>query len=187
MEQLLLFDYCDKHSKRESVCKIRGKGKKKRIIYFEWRYWKTNFACEACDLDASIKMIKKVISYLTTRERTRKRDKNPTPILRVKRNLRNRVRKMIKAVLKNPDKMYKGKNKLVSCTNNELKSHLESGFVNGMTWDNYGKLWHVDHIKPCALFDMKKESDIKTVNHFANLQPLWAIDNLKKGDKYAET
>lgn len=62
----------------------------------------------------------------------------------------------------------------------QLKKHLEIKFTKGMSWENYGK-WHVDHIKPCAKFDLTKESEQRKCFHYTNLQPLWAIDNFKKG------
>lgn len=67
----------------------------------------------------------------------------------------------------------------------ELRSHLEKQFVEGMTWDNYGE-WHIDHIRPVASFDFEVEFE-KTVRAcwaLTNLQPLWAIDNIKKGKKW---
>ena len=72
---------------------------------------------------------------------------------------------------------------LLGCTFEELKMHLESQFVNDMSWDNMGK-WHIDHIVPLAAFDLTKEENQKLAFHHTNLQPLWAIDNLKKGAKY---
>ncbi|WP_312999685.1 hypothetical protein [Leclercia sp.] len=71
-------------------------------------------------------------------------------------------------------------------TVSELKQHLESLFVGGMSWDNYGK-WHIDHIKPCSLFDQSDEGQLKDCWSLSNLQPLWAEDNIKKGNKYASS
>jgi len=70
----------------------------------------------------------------------------------------------------------------LGCTIPELMSYLESKFQPGMTWDNYGS-WHIDHIKPLSKFDLTKAEDLKVACHFSNLQPLWAIDNLKKGNR----
>lgn len=69
-------------------------------------------------------------------------------------------------------------------TAEDLKRHLEQQFRNGMSWDNYGK-WHVDHRKPCALFDMSDPEQFKECWSLENLQPLWAVDNIKKGARYA--
>ena len=56
---------------------------------------------------------------------------------------------------------------------------VESKFKQGMTWQNHGK-WHIDHIVPLYKFDPTKYEDIKKANHYSNLQPLWAEENLKK-------
>jgi len=73
---------------------------------------------------------------------------------------------------------------LVGCSQDELISHLESQFTDGMSWDNYGVHgWHIDHIVPCASFDMSDENQQKQCFHYTNLQPLWAKDNLTKGNK----
>jgi len=64
-----------------------------------------------------------------------------------------------------------------------IKAHMEERFQEGMTWDNYGK-WHVDHIRPCASFDLTIEENQRRCFHYTNLQPLWAIDNMRKAAKY---
>jgi hypothetical protein len=69
---------------------------------------------------------------------------------------------------------------IVGCSFEELKIYIENQFTEGMSWDNYGiDGWHVDHIKPLAVANSQEE--IILLNHHSNLQPLWALDNLKKG------
>lgn len=63
----------------------------------------------------------------------------------------------------------------------ELKTHLESLFQDGMTWENYGE-WHIDHIKPVSSFDI--DSCPSEINALLNLRPLWALENLSKGSKF---
>ena len=65
----------------------------------------------------------------------------------------------------------------------ELKAHLEQLWTNGMSWDNYGE-WHIDHIKPCAMFDLTKSEEQKKCFNYTNLRPLWGIDNLHKSSWY---
>lgn len=52
-----------------------------------------------------------------------------------------------------------------------------------MTWENYGPVWHVDHIRPCASFDLQDPAQQRECFNFKNLQPLFAKENLKKGDR----
>ena len=73
--------------------------------------------------------------------------------------------------------------KLIGCSIEQLKNHLECKFQKGMSWKNQGK-WHIDHIKPCASFDLSKLEEQKKCFHYTNLQPLWAVDNLTKGTKF---
>lgn len=70
--------------------------------------------------------------------------------------------------------------KLLGCTREKLVAHIEAQFVLGMTWGNRSE-WHIDHIKPCASFDMLDPEQQRVCFHYTNLQPLWALDNLKKG------
>lgn len=73
---------------------------------------------------------------------------------------------------------------LLGCSASELKIYLENRFTLGMTWDNYGRNgWHIDHIIPCSVFDLKNPEQQKKCFHYTNLQPLWAIDNYAKGNK----
>ena len=72
---------------------------------------------------------------------------------------------------------------LLGCTISEARQHLEDQFSNGMTWGNHGQ-WHIDHIKPCAAFDLRDESQQLECFNYQNLQPLWAKENLSKGDRF---
>jgi hypothetical protein len=71
---------------------------------------------------------------------------------------------------------------LLGCSIEELRAHIESKFLKGMTWDNYGQ-WHMDHIIPCCSFNMSIPEEQRRCFHFTNLQPLWAIDNIRKGGR----
>lgn len=78
--------------------------------------------------------------------------------------------------------------KLLGYTSDELMSHLEKQFKDGMTWDNYGE-WHVDHIIPMTLFKFESTDDreFKICWSLANLQPMWGVENYRKGDNYSTT
>jgi hypothetical protein len=71
---------------------------------------------------------------------------------------------------------------IVGCKPEDLRGFLEEKFVDGMSWENYGRNgWHVDHIIP--LSSAKTEEEIYKLCHYTNLQPLWEVDNIKKGNK----
>lgn len=75
--------------------------------------------------------------------------------------------------------------KMIGCTLQELKSHIENQFKNNMTWENYGrKGWTIDHIKPLSKFDLSSFEEQTIAFHYTNLQPLWEIDNSRKSNKY---
>jgi len=69
---------------------------------------------------------------------------------------------------------------ILGCSFEEFFTHIESQFIDGMSWENRS-LWHIDHIIPLAT--AKTEEEILRLNHYTNLRPLWALDNLKKGSK----
>lgn len=87
---------------------------------------------------------------------------------------------------------------LIGCDIDFFIRYIESKFTKGMMWCNYGDNgWHIDHIKPCASFDLCDPEQQKACFHYTNLQPLWAtteiaveygesleyIGNINKGDK----
>lgn len=71
----------------------------------------------------------------------------------------------------------------LGCSVNELKIYLKDKFIEGMTWNNWGK-WHIDHIKPLSKFDLSDRKQYLEAVNYSNLQPLWATDNLKKGNRF---
>lgn len=102
------------------------------------------------------------------------------PTLKSIKNLKIRINKAIK---NNPKSMKSSK--LFGCTTSQLIKYIESKFKPGMSWDNYGyNGWHVDHIKPCAKFDLSKKSEQRKCFNYKNLQPLWKHENMSKSDIY---
>ena len=75
---------------------------------------------------------------------------------------------------------------LVGYSLGDLMTHLEKQFDRNMNWDNYGPYWHIDHIKPIALFSYicPEDEEFKQCWSLNNLQPLEAIANIRKGKNY---
>jgi len=69
---------------------------------------------------------------------------------------------------------------IIGCSWEFLRGFIERQFKPGMTWENRSE-WHIDHIIPLA--SAKTEEDVIKLNHYTNLRPLWAEENLKKSDK----
>jgi hypothetical protein len=96
--------------------------------------------------------------------------------------LSGRIRSIIsKQINKNNLKKSKKTEDIIGCSFKEFKTHLESKFYDNMNWENYGE-WHLDHIIPISY--AKTEEEIYELNHYTNFQPLWAKDNLSKGNRF---
>lgn len=111
--------------------------------------------------------------YFRNWQKNRKLE-NPAHKLRM--NLSSNLRSAVKAYARGRTKS-KSILKVIDCTLQELMDHIESKFLEGMTWENHGK-WHVDHIKPISAFE---DPEDPAAWCRANLQPLWAKDNIRKG------
>ena len=96
---------------------------------------------------------------------------------RLKNNLRRRLHQALNSHTKSASTLA-----LLGCSVDHLKKHLEKQFQPGMTWKEKGKI-HIDHIIPCASFDLCDPIQQKQCFHYSNLQPLWAQVNMSKGDK----
>jgi hypothetical protein len=98
--------------------------------------------------------------------------------------LRARITQALRKYAKDQrDRVPASVRKLLGCTANELVKYLESRFLPGMSWENR-KLWHIDHIRPLASFDLTDVEQRHRAFHYTNLQPLWAVDNFRKGARW---
>jgi len=80
---------------------------------------------------------------------------------------------------------------MLGCSVPDFIKHIEGLFAPGMTWGNRGDfvvggpdMWHLDHIRPCASFDLSDPKQQKACFHYTNMQPMWAKDNLRKGSLF---
>jgi hypothetical protein len=100
------------------------------------------------------------------------------PTYKIKDNLRHRIYMALKGTVKSKRTID-----LLGTSIDNLWNHLEKTFKPGMTKNNYGKIWHVDHKIPCASFDLTKPEEQAKCFHYTNLQALFAKENLSKGAK----
>jgi hypothetical protein len=114
------------------------------------------------------------------RSEYQKKRKLVDPLFRLRCNISTSIYLSFKNKgFKKESKTYK----YLGCSFLEFKEHLQKQFTEGMNWDNQGK-WHLDHIYPVSL--AKDEEELIKLNHYTNFQPLWAVDNIKKGNKIIE-
>lgn len=113
----------------------------------------------------------------TNNRNYKKNRKQTDPLYKLAYNLRIRTSKLF-----NQKRFIKTTKfaEYIGCSIDELKLHLESKFTTEMTWENQGQ-WHVDHIIPLSLANTEEE--LYKLCHYTNLQPLWAIDNCRKGNR----
>lgn len=74
----------------------------------------------------------------------------------------------------------------LGCSPADFRAHIEAQFRPGMTWENRGVVWEIDHIKPVCAFDLTDPAERLLVNHFTNLRPVWPEENRKKGSTFQE-
>lgn len=187
----------NKDSIKVSDKKYREKNKEKRkITHKTWRdktdYCKSEKFKEQCKKYAHSEKGKKYYreynkEYSKTEKgreiyrnyRNKKRDTDPN--FRMRDVLKGRIRDGLRA--QSAKKLLKTEEYL-GCSFDFLRKYLESLWTDGMNWDNYGYYgWHVDHIIPCARFNLTNPEQQKQCFHYTNLQPLWAKENLSKGAK----
>lgn len=74
----------------------------------------------------------------------------------------------------------------LGCSITEFMRFIEKKFTPGMSWENYGNgygKWNIDHILPISKFDLTVADQAKSAFHFSNCRPMWAIENVRKGNR----
>lgn len=102
------------------------------------------------------------------------------PMYKLKKNIRNLILQTFKT---SGYKKRSKTSKILGCSFEEFKAHIESQFQQGMSWENR-HLWHIDHIMPVSM--AKTYDEVYRLNHYRNLRPLWAHENISKSDKTPE-
>jgi hypothetical protein len=138
---------------------------------------------------------KKQAEYIKNKEKYKLREKNRIRDYKKEysdlrkceiRTFKYKTRNLIYGAFKRGTNQFKKNSNtetILGCTIEEFRVYIQSKFTNGMTFENNGE-WHLDHIIPLAT--ATTEEEIIKLNHYTNFQPLWAEENLSKGDKIIE-
>ncbi len=73
----------------------------------------------------------------------------------------------------------------LGCSIVALISYVEAKFAPGMSWDNHGTVWELDHIEPLASFDLTSRTQFLRACCYMNLQPLTIEEHLEKTNREA--
>jgi hypothetical protein len=130
---------------------------KEKIVLQQKKYYNNN----------KEKVIKRVVDY-------QKNKIKEDSLFKLKKTIQRTIRRYIK------NKKFTT-TEIIGCDYDSFKIYFESLFTEGMCWDKLGSEIHIDHIIP--LSSAKTEDELYKLNHYTNLQPLWAKDNLIKGSK----
>lgn len=124
------------------------------------------------------KNIDKIREIKRTYERTRKAN---DPLYKLIANFRTAIYQVLKENNVEKNGHYF---EVLKYSPEELISHLEKQFKDGMSWDNYGE-WHVDHIIPITSFNIQEIGDEEFMKcwSLSNLQPMWGEENIRKSNK----
>jgi hypothetical protein len=123
-------------------------------------------------------LFRKKLNDCSVRYSKKRRDNNT--LFKLIDNVRSLIRSSFKRTKFNKNSKTI---QILGCTIRELKSHIQSQFKQGMSWDNRNE-WHIDHIMPVSM--AKTEDEVVRLNHYKNLRPLWAHENRFKSDNTPE-
>lgn len=171
------------HYKKCSKCK---RIKSKHFFYREKKTaTKTSSACRECL--RGIKQDDSTYSarnMLDRRERVKKYNRKmrrEDPLFKVRASMRSRMSVALKLTRWNKTSKFA---EYIGCTLTELRAHFESHFLEGMSWENYGRgigKWGIDHI--VAISHAQTPDELYKLNHYTNLRPLWHEENSRKGNR----
>lgn len=166
----------------EKACKTCNKILKVSSFYISYRHLDGYFSeCISCtevkrNNKGNNQRIKRTPEYMVQYIKKRKED----PQYRMRYALRSNLQSAIKRI--NFSVKSERTMKYLDCSLDFIKLWFEFLFDTNMNWDNYGSYWHIDHIKPCASFDLTKQESIYECYNWTNLRPLEKNENIKKGD-----
>jgi len=155
--------------------------------------WMSEYDCNFPDWKSLWTTAQKLSNIEKNKERCRDYQKRKHSesvkgsVFRLKKIIRCRIYNSIKRSTGVKPRIKKRTTEMLGCSIQEMKNHLQKQFKRGMTWENHGTHWHVDHIVPLSQFDFTNPIQSALATHYTNLQPMWAQENLMKSDRITQT
>ncbi len=126
----------------------------------------------------------KKAKYKATAKRYKKNVASKKPYYQIRSSIHGRMKIALKLNAKGRARKSAHLEELLGCSIEYFKNYIASMFKPGMTWENRSfETWHLDHKIPCKNFDLRDPEQQKICFNYKNYQPLWKLDNLRKGDK----
>lgn len=100
------------------------------------------------------------------------------PAFTIKKAMRRRAFRFLRNLIKGTRT-----SSLLGCTPQQFKAWIESHFQHGMNWGNRGE-WEIDHVRPCASFDLTDKAQVAECFHYTNTRPLWRSENRSKSSHW---
>lgn len=162
-------------------CTGCGKDKPLSEFYVHKQKGTIRAECKECASEARKKLYQKKRDFIIhqTGQYTANRMKRD-PVFKLERRLRNRV---YQALLAQGQAKTKHLHEYLECTPAFFQEWIQFQFYDGMTMENYGPFWHIDHVKPCSAFDLSKQDQVRECFHWSNCRPYREGKNLQKSDK----
>jgi len=179
-------DYKERNNERSRNHYLKNKPRYSELGKIKWeKYKKENaevIAQKRKEYDAKLAERRKTRIDRRNKQRAinRKRRMISDSIFATSTRIRNRIAMAIKQQCTRKAEKTAA---LLGCGVADAMSHIESKFREGMTWQNHGRIWHLDHIVPLRAFDLSTIEGQKRAFNFKNLQPLFVLENLTKNDK----
>jgi len=130
-------------------------------------------------IDNPEKWLERKEKYRVARNQLSKQRRAENPTRKLAENARSRVHHILKR-----EQVTKSQStfKFIGCTAEFFREFLEAQFTSGMTWENYGITWVVDHVMPLAGFDLTNPDHLRNAFHYSNCRPFGSIPNSIKSD-----
>ena len=162
-----------------SICQIE---KTINDFYKSYRHKDGYFSfCSSCHIEKTNNIgnnpkFKRTKEYMIEYLKERNKDINFKMKHVLRSNMKSQLNKIKKGLKINKTFNY------IGCTLEFFKNWIEYQFDKNMNWKNHGDYWHLDHIKPCASYDLSKQNEIYQCYNWTNLRPLNKEENIKKSD-----